>query len=249
MDEKEKKKQQSEDLLNAGVAGASYETVQRYGSAVKQHYVAYSGQDNETGKTLAKGLKQISQEKVNPDYKFQNTHQQAGYAAEIKDVARTNAENIINGDPARKTRTDDIGRVNDPLYDTVMIDENGNIIDGSGAQMKFLGASKNDPTGEGNATRALEKLQSKNQEANTEIDKLSRQLENQKAAGNTEQAAKIQEKIDKLEKIKKNLRKSTVSSKEASFARQHPGLSTAIDVAKIAHRAGIETAKTSAIIM
>ena len=41
MDEKEKKKQQSEDLLNAGVAGASYETVQRYGSAVKQHYVAY----------------------------------------------------------------------------------------------------------------------------------------------------------------------------------------------------------------
>lgn len=270
MDEKEKKKQQSEDLLNAGVAGASYETVQRYGSAVKQHYVAYSGQDNETGKTLAKGLKQISQEKVNPDYKFQNTHQQAGYAAEIKDVARTNAENIINGDPARKTRTDDIGRVNDPLYDTVMIDENGNIIDGSGAQMKFLGASENDPTGEGSAARALRKLQSKKfekyldndvdidvpkdqydkiiQEANTEIDKLSRQLENQKAAGNTEQAAKIQEKIDKLEKIKKNLRKSTVSSKEASFARQHPGLSTAIDVAKIAHRAGIETAKTSAII-
>ena len=270
MDEKEKKKQQSEDLLNAGVAGASYETVQRYGTAVKQHYVAYSGQDNETGETLAKGLKQISQEKVNPDYKFQNTHQQAGYAAETKDVARTNAENIINGDPARKTRTDDIGRVNDPLYDTVMVDENGNIIDGSGAQMKFLGASANDPTGEGSAARALGKLQSKKfekyldndvdivvpkdqydkiiQEANTEIDKLSRQLENQKAAGNTEQAAKIQKKIDKLEKIKKNLRKSTVSSKEALFARQHPGLSTAMDVAKIAHRAGIETAKTSAII-
>lgn len=31
---------QQEDLLNAGIAGASYETVQKYGSAIKEHYVA-----------------------------------------------------------------------------------------------------------------------------------------------------------------------------------------------------------------
>lgn len=270
MNDKDKKEQRVEDLKNAGVAGAAYESVQRYGAAAKQHYVAYSGQDNEIGKNLVKGLKQISEEKVNPDYKYQNIQQQAGFSAEVKDVARTNAEKVINGDSTRKIRTDDLGSVNDPLYDTVTIDAEGNVIDGSGAQMKFLGASENDPTGEGNAARALEKLQSKKfqkyldadakidvpsdqfdkiiQEANNKIDNLSKQLENQKQAGNTEQVKRLQEKIDKLEKIKKNLRRSTVSSEEAVFARLHPGLSTAIDVAKVSHRAGVETAKTSAII-
>ncbi len=272
MDESDKKKKdrKHDDLLNAGLAGASFETIQKYGSAAKQHYVAYSGEDNELGKKLAKGLKQISEEKVNPDYKFQNIHQQAGFSAEVKDVARENAEKIIKGDSTRKVRTDDLGSVNDPLYDTVTIDADGNVIDGTGAQMKFLGASENDPTGEGNAARALDKLQSKKfqkyldadakidvpsdqydkiiQEANDKIDGLTKQLEKQKQNGNTEQAKKIQEQIDKLEKIKKNLRKSSVSSDEAVLARLNPKLSTAMDVAKISHRAGVQTAKTSAII-
>ena len=51
-----------------------------------------------------------------------------------------------------------------------------------------------------------------------------------------------------MERIKKNLRKSTVSSDEAVFARLHPELSTAIDVAKLSHKAGVQTAQTSAII-
>lgn len=270
MDEKGKKKRRQEDLLNVGIAGAAYETVQRYGNAAKQHYAAYSGVDNEAGKVLAKGLKQISEEKINPDYEFQNIHQQAGFSAEVKDVARSNAEKIINGDSSRKIRTDDLGRVNDPLYDTVTLDASGNMIDGSGAQMKFLGASEKDPTGAGDAARALEKLQSKKfekyldhdvkievpsdqydkmiQEANAKIESLSRQLENQKHSGNTAQAQKLREQIDKLEKIKQNLRKSSVSSREAVFARLHPGLSTAADVAKISHRAGVQTAETAAVI-
>lgn len=268
MDEK-KKKQKRDDILNAGITGASYETVQRYGDAVKQHYVAYSGIDNETGKNLVKGLKQISEEKVNPDYEFQNIHQQAGFSAEVKDVARSNAEHIIEGDLNRKIRTDDLGRVNDPLYDTVTIDANGNIIEGSGAQMKFLGASENDPTGTRDAARALEKLQLKKfekylnndakidvpsdqydqmlLEADKKIEILTNQLENQKNAGNIEQVQKLQERIDKLEKIKRNLRKSSVSSKEAVFARTHPKLSTAKDIAKVSHKAGIQTAKMAAV--
>lgn len=270
MDEKDEKRYRQEDILNAGLSGAAYETIQRYGEAAKQHYVAYSGVDNETGKTLTKGLKQIAGEKINPDYKFQNEHQQAGFSAEVKNVARSNAENIINGDSSRKIRTDDLGQVNDPLYDTVTIDENGNIVEGSGTQMKFLGASESDPNKTGDAARALEKLQSKKfekylehdtkievpsdqydkiiQEADKKIEDLSRQLEHQKDAGNMEQAQKLQAKIDKLEKIKKNLRKSSVSSEEALFARMHPELSTAIDIAKLSHRAGIQTAKISALI-
>ena len=278
MDEKEKEREKErenqerrlEGLRNAGIAGGAYETVQRYGAAAKEHYVAYSGQDNEAGKTLSKSLKSISKEKVNSDYKFQNEHQQAGFSAEVKDTARDNAERIIHGDSNRTVRTDDIGRVNDPLYDTVEIDANGNVIDGSGTQMKFVGASQSDPTGEGDAARALSKLQSKKfekyldadakikvpsdqydkmiKEADNRIEKLSKQLEKQKASGNTEAAQKTQKQIENLQKIKKNLRKSYVSTAEAQFARNHPELSTAIDVAKVDKRAGVEAAKSGAVI-
>ena len=117
------KERRQKDILKAGIAGASYETVQRYGSAVKEHYVAFSGKDYENNKNLMKGLRQISEQKINPDYEYQNIHQQAGFSAEVKEVARYNAEKIINGDRTRKIRTDDMGKINDPLYDTFIIDE------------------------------------------------------------------------------------------------------------------------------
>ena len=108
-----KKRKKSIDL--AAQAGAAQEVVQRYGSAEKGHLVAYSGKDNETGKRLTRGLKKIAQSKVNPEYQEQNIKQQAGFAAEDKYVARQNAEKIIAGKEERYSRTDDLGRVNDPL--------------------------------------------------------------------------------------------------------------------------------------
>lgn len=270
MDERIKKMQKQKDFLNAGIAGAAYETVQRYGEAAKQHYVGYSGVDREMGVPLTKGLKQISKEKINKVYEFQNKHQQAGFSAEVKETARSNAEHMIKGDPTRKIRTDDLGRVNDPLYDTVMLDGNGDPIAGSGVQMKFLGASEKDSKGTGDAARALSKLQSKKfekylehdvkiavpsdqydkilQEADKRIEALTRQLDKQKDVGDTEQIQKLKDRLDDLEKIKKNLRKSSVSSKEALSARENPELSTAIDVAKVSHKAGLQTAKSATII-
>lgn len=264
------KKEKEDDILNAGIAGSAAEVVQRYGDAAKQHYVAYSGRDNELGKNLVKGLKQISEEKVNPDYEFQNLHQQAGFSAEVKSVARSNAESIIRKDTTRKVRTDDLGRVNDPLHDTVTLDSQGRIIDHSGTQIKFIGASKNDPTGAGNATRALKKLQSKRfekyldadvkievpsdqydqliKETNASLTELNAKLEKLNSLGKTEQAQKVQSKINKLNTIKKNLRKSPVSSQEAMDARLHPKLSAGTDIAKISHRAGLETAQNAALI-
>ena len=152
------KKNDIDDLKNAVISGAAAETVQRYGAAAKEHFVAYSGVDNEAGKTLAKGLKSVSQERINPQYRYRNIHQQAGFSAEIKDVARENAKNIINGSAERKIRTDDLGRVNDPLFDHVKLDANGKPINGTGAQMKFIGASEKDPTGAGAPKRAFTKL-------------------------------------------------------------------------------------------
>ena len=266
-DDKDNKKK---SLLNAAIVGGTYETTQKYGDAVKQHFVAYSGRDNETGINLVKSLKDIAEGKINPDYEFQNISQQSGFAAEVKEVARSNAEAIINGDSTRKIRTDDLGRVNDQLYDTLMVDKNGNIIDGTGEQIKFLGSSKDDPKGLGNAKRAFDKLSSKEfkkyldndakivvppeqyqgilQEADAEINKLSSQLDKLKNSGKTEELTKIENRIKDLKKLKENLKKASLTTDEAREARLNPKLSTVKDVLKLSHRAGLDAAQTASLI-
>jgi hypothetical protein len=260
-DEKQKEEEKAKTLVNAGLAGASAEVVQRYGSAVKEHLVAYSGVDNEAGKTLTKGLKSISESKVNPEYQFQNLKQQAGFAAEVKETARENAERIIKGDKTRVVRTDDLGRVNDPLYDHVALDKNGMVISGSGSQMKFVG---------GDPKEALDKLAShkfeKYLDANAEIEvpsdfyddikkeaqskaaSLQKQAETLQAQGKTDLAKQRLAEAEKYRKIDRNVRKSHVSNKEAMEARTNPVLSTAKDIAKASHRGGIESAKSGAAI-
>lgn len=97
MKQNDNKKEKQESLDNAAQAGAASEVVQRYGSAAKEHLVAYTGIDNETGVELKKSLESISQNKINPDYQYNNIRQQSGYAAELKRTARHNAQNIIEG--------------------------------------------------------------------------------------------------------------------------------------------------------
>ena len=132
--------------VNSGLAAIAEEGVSRYGSAIKEHFVAYSGVDNETGQVLKRSLKSISQSKVNPDFAKQNIKQQAGFSAETKEVARRRAEQILKGRRPTITRTDDItGHVNDELYDiTSKVDAKGNPIPGASAQMKFVGSSPKD---------------------------------------------------------------------------------------------------------
>lgn len=273
------KKDKEDDILRAGIAGGSYQTVQRYGSAENEHFKAYSGINSEvidssTGKPLElqKSLKSIKAQKTNKEYDYSIRQQKAGWAAEVKDTANVNAEKIISGDTTRKIRHDDLPNTpaNHPLYDHVRIDADGNIIEGSGTQMKFIGSSEMDPNGIGNAERALKKLQSKNfqkyidndvkievpkdeyqqmvNKASEEIDILQKQLEKVKENGNAENVRVIEKKIENLNKLKKNLRPSTLTRKEALEAAEHPILSTAKSVTKISHKAGINTAEQAAII-
>lgn len=263
--EKEKKKA----MRDIGIINITSEDVQKYGSAIKEHIVAYSGKDNELGKELVRGLKDVAKSKVNKDYEFQNIHQQAGFSAEIKEVANRNSENILKDSGNRKIRTDDLGSVNDQFFDHVELDSKGNVIKGSEAQMKFVGASEKDPMGIGAPDRALQKLQGKKYEkyldadakievpsdyydkiiesANDQIEKLRKQLNNRLENGDVETAEVISGKIEKLEKIKKNLDKSSVSSQEAVFARLHPKLSTAKSIAKLSNEAGIKGAQNAAV--
>ena len=99
------KKDKQDDFLRAGIAGASYETVQRYGSALKEHLVGFSGADNETGTRLQKSMKSIQAQGTNDEYAFSIRQQKAGWAAEVKDTATSNAENIIAGKNSRDRKS------------------------------------------------------------------------------------------------------------------------------------------------
>jgi hypothetical protein len=55
---KTQNKKDEKTLTNVGLAGASVEVVQRYGSANKEFLVGYSGVDKETGESLKKKLKE-----------------------------------------------------------------------------------------------------------------------------------------------------------------------------------------------
>ena len=246
----------NDSIKNAAQSGAASEVVGRYGSAVKEHYVAYSGRDNEYDINLTRGLKKTAESKVNPEYKKQNLRQQSGFAAEDKYTARKNSEAIINKSKERYVRTDDLGRVNDPLYDHVKIDENGFEIVGSGEQMKFVG---------NNPYECLQKLKSGryqkyidadakitvpkdfykeiHKEIDSEIDTLSNQLEHAQKNRNQELQHSLETRIKKLKKIKRNLRDSGITNKEALEARINPRISTAKDIVKLSHRARVEQAK------
>lgn len=259
--EKDKENFDLKSAINATTVNVEKETVNRLGSAVKEHIVAYNGVDNETGKILNRSLKDISNSKINPKYEQQNYRQQAGFSAEIKETARENAERIKEGKSTRVTRTDDIGRVNDPLYDHVELDEYGNVIEGSGSQMKFVGK---------NSTECLNKLMSEKyqkyrdnnvsfevpsdyyddiqQKIDIKVDKLEQQKRVAQNRGNSRLVDKHQKEIDELKKVKKNMKKSHVSNKEAMEARKSPRLSTAKDIHKLSHEAGIEGAKSGALI-
>lgn len=255
------------DLEKEMLKGAAAETVQRHGSALKQHYVAYSGMDNEIGQSLAKGLKDISKSKVNPEYRSQNIKQQAGFAAEVKSVARKNAKNIIEGDGSRFTRTDDIGRINDPISDLVELASDGTVIDGTASQMKFVGSSPEE---------LLKKLSSKKYQKyidareildiadddygaligkngkqgiiDEKISVLRNQADHARQTGKNQVAAQKEAKIEKYEYIKQKLRKSGLTREEAIQTRLHPMWSTVKDVSKIANEAGVGQAKVGAEI-
>ena len=253
--EKDKKK----TLENVTLTGASAEVVQRYGSAAKEHLVAYSGVDNETGMQF-KGLKDIAESKINPENEYANLKQQAGFAAENKYAAKENAERIINKDKTRVVKTDTKGSGSyNQLFDHYIIDKNGNII--AGEQMKFIGSSPEECFRLLATKKDFQKYLDANakitvpsdyydgviKEADRQIAELEKKFEYAKA-NHTDQVENIQEKLNKYKKLRKSIKNSNVSTKEALFARQHPKLSTAMDITKISHRAGLEQAKYGAAV-
>ena len=250
--------------VQAGLAGAAEDAVFRYGAAVREHAVAYEGVDRETGKVLKRGLKGIAESRVGAEAAKQNLKQQAGFAAEVKEVARRRAEEALAGKTPTTMRTDDIpGHVNDQLFDiTSEIDAHGNPVSGSSVQMKFIGSSPQAAVKEMLGSGAYQKYfdnDCKMMVPRDYFDGMVRELDGQEAAleeqirhleagGRADSAAKKEVQLRKCRQLRRNLRQSKVSNAEAMEARLSPRLSTAKDIMGLAHGAGVEQAKMGAAV-
>ncbi|MFA6929623.1 MAG: hypothetical protein WCT05_04800 [Lentisphaeria bacterium] len=262
MDTKEDKKRSRD---NAKLAGTSADTVRRYGTAVKEHAVSYSGKDNDTGLELERSLKKVSlyrrgNPETDPNY-ARVTKNQAGFSAEIKEAARQRAEQAIRSRRPYTRRTDDIpGHVNDQLFDlSKAVDKNGNPVPGASCQMKFVGSTPEaavDKMLSGGYEKYLKNdvkmmvpkdyFPGMHKALDHKIASLEGQIKSLQEQGKNEAILAKYNQLDKCRILKKNLLRSQVSNSEALEARNHPMLSTGKDIARVAHRAGTHQAMIGA---
>ena len=211
-----------------------------------------------------RSLAQIAQSRVNPEFAEQNLKQQAGFSAEVKEVARQRAEEAVAGKNPKTVRADDLpGHVNDPFFDiTCEVDAKGNPIPGASAQMKFVGSSP-EAAVDKMLTKQYQKYHDNDvkimvpkdyyprmkEALQNKITSLEDQISTMRARGYSQDA--INAKVKQLENCKtlqKNLLESKVTNAEAMEARTNPTLSTAKDIAKLAHRAGVQQAALGAAV-
>ncbi len=267
-----KDREKNSNIVNAAIVGAVSEESALYASANKEYLAILDD------KTLGRTLEGISEYKVNPKYQYQNINQQAGFSAELKEQAHANAQNILMENGERLVQYDNLSvdqkaqirerfpdyatpNKNHELVDYISVDEKGNVIPSTLTQSKFVGR---------NGAECFEKFLSKDyekylkngvkmeipkdffgdfqKEANIKIKSLESQIAKQKSFGDFQKAAKLEEKLQKCKTIKANTRSASITKEEAIYARNHPTLSTAKDVANLSHQAGMNAMQTGALI-
>ncbi|WP_283491113.1 hypothetical protein [Helicobacter pylori] len=260
------KKQQYSNITDATIMGSTAEESALHASANREHFSAWDR------------LEEISKRKVNPNYTNQNINQQAGYSAEIKEQAHVNAHNILAGKRERIVQYDNLSseqkaqvqklfpnyatpKKNHELVDYISVDEKGNVIPGTAMQSKFVGR---------NGEECFKKLLSKDYEkyfengakmkiarnhygdfqraVNTRIKSLESQIAKQKGLGDFQKATILEKELQKCKTIKAHTRPASATKREAIEARLNPNLSTAKDVTRVSHQAGMNAAQTGALI-
>lgn len=251
------------DVARTGVAMSTNEVVSRYGSANAEFIKGYSGMDNQTGHKFDRGLADIAKYKLNanPEEAAKNIKQQTGFSAEVAATSRDNAEAIIGGSSTQTLRSEDLPQYgkNHPVVDRVQI-LNGEIVEGSQAQMKFVGnreqlfrkIAKTD--GKFACYRGVKlELPSEQFEGAQEFcrDKANELRDRARAVeqkGKADIAAKLRHEADNYDQLSNNVSDSGLTTEQAIYYRQHPKTATAFDIGRTSHRAGLEGAKCGATI-
>lgn len=254
------------ETRNVAIGLSTAELSGLHAEANAEFLKGYRGYDNKTGQVFAKGLKGISEGKVNPEYAQQNIKQQAGYSAEVAATSRDNADAIINGSPVRTSRSDDLAQYgrNHNVVDRVQVLD-GEIIAGSETQMKFVGdrdqlfknIAEDPASGEAKFARyrgttlelPSEQVPGAKEYCQNRASELRQQADDAAAKGAPDKVVdNLRENADHYDELAGNIQDSGLTTEEAIFYREHPKLATALDIARTSHKAGLEGAKFGAAI-
>ena len=213
-----------------------------------------------------RNLKQISEYNLEETTRMFQEKQQSGFSAELIKESRDNKQAIINGESNRTRTTDGIGKTDDTQYDHVIVDENGNVQEGSGSQMKFLKShtTKNGQTKynvidklardtswdryDGPVDIPSDQYEGAVRYAKEEAEKLDKQAVALREQGNIEKAKEIEEKAQRYRDAQKRVRDSGISSTEALDARNNPEKFVAKEMLKSGHEAGAAAAKGTMVV-
>lgn len=223
--------------------------LEKFSAATAQHFGSYAD------------LAKISKFKItDPKTNYQ---QQAGFSAEVKQVARTNAGNILSGSRSRIARTDDLNHVNHQVYDYVevtgsgaaKVGPNGDFV--GGAQMKVhkditkYRALYKENHGK-YQTAKLTLPSDQFDDISSDWDKqqvdLEKQVEALRKKGNTNLAAQKQDEISRIKDARSRTVRSKVSTSDAMEARKAPAMSVCKDVVSVGNKAGLQAGKNAAVV-
>ena len=126
------------------------------------------------------------------------------------------------------------------MFDLTEVYSDGTVVEGTARQLKFVG---------GNAEQCAQKLLNKKYDKYRENDiaieipkdfyekvklelrskeeNIQKRIDHAQESGDTELCRKLEDRKAKITKTRENLKQSSVTEKEAIFARKHPNLSTA----------------------
>jgi|GEM_PF-1969693 len=272
-DEKNKTLKKKRHIITPGVIGMSLsQSVQVHGEATSQMLQAYKGiRVDSHGNDLhhvGRNLRDISKYKTGkiPSQIDKILKSQAGFSGELIKEARDNKAAILSGQSTRTRTTDGIGQTNNPIFDHVKVDEFGNIIEGSGSQMKIykIGSSKKF----GTTYDVIDKLakDSKWKKYDCPIDVPSDQYEGaaqyarKRAAdyrkqakacrknGDTNLASQYDSMAAQYDNAGEKIRKSNLTTKEAIDARINPNKFVSKELCKDMHNAGKQAAIGTAMM-
>ncbi|QZA82250.1 hypothetical protein [Deefgea piscis] len=248
----EQKKEDRAQNFEREAIYAATSVLEKYSQGVAEHINSYD--------ELAK----ISKYKLNPDFEQNNLFQQSGFSAEVKDIARGNAEYWIDGKGDLRARTDNVGAVNHPVYDFVSIDPetglplrdiNGDFL--PGGQMKvhqdtekyrYLYKKSYEKYRTAELRFPADQFDAILQDWAEQEVKLETQLRKLQELGDTAQAAQKQNELEQLRDVRKRATKSKITTTDAMDARKSPEISAFKDGTKVAHRAGVNAAKSAVVI-
>lgn len=252
---KKKKKTDQKNLADQVAVGANAGNLDRHSDAGREFVKTLSGYDGTTGKNLQKSLSGIASGEP-------NMLGQRGYAAEVQDVAKRNAEEILKGSNTRYSRVDDLPghAVNETPYDIMAVAPDGSEITSLGSQMKFnqgdptdvvdtlLGKKFREKYPHAQYSVPKDRYEAIKQAMADKADSIEKQLERAKANGNVELANTLQERLDYAREAERNLVPSKLTLEEAELAVTNPYGTTVKEVAQLGHEAGVKYASSAALI-